>query len=239
MKTTMVLLAAGCLFLTPFAHAAAPVNNNFASSLTLVNQFLTNTVNGNNQNADKEQNEPNHAGNAGGSSVWWSWTAPVTTTVALDTIGSPIDTLLAVYTGNSVSALAPVASDDDSGGNKTSKLTFPAVAGTIYRIAVDGWNGASGNFLLHLTVVAAPPQITAQPQSQAVVPGPASVLAFRQPAPHRCPIAGVRMARLSRVQRALPMRSPMRSPRMPELTRSWSRTSLATSRALRRSSAFN
>ena len=52
--------------------------------------------------------------------------------------------MLGVYTGGSVSALTAKASDDDSGGNLTSKVSFAAVAGTVYRIAVDGYSGASG-----------------------------------------------------------------------------------------------
>ena len=47
---------------------------------------------------------------------------------------------MGVYTGSSVSSLTTVASDDDSGGNYTSKVTFNAVAGTTYQIAVDGYN---------------------------------------------------------------------------------------------------
>src|SRR5262245_43600092 len=55
------------------ARAAAPANDNFASPLVLFNTLLTNTVNANNQNGTKELGEPNHAGNAGGRSVWWMW----------------------------------------------------------------------------------------------------------------------------------------------------------------------
>jgi hypothetical protein len=44
-----------------------------------------------------------------------------------------------------------VADDDDSGGSLTSKVTFNAIAGTTYQIAVDGYNAASGNITLHVT----------------------------------------------------------------------------------------
>ena len=53
--------------------------------------------------------------------------------------------------GTSVSTLTPVASNDEvSPYNLTSALTFNAVAGTTYRIAVDGYNGLAGNVVLNL-----------------------------------------------------------------------------------------
>jgi hypothetical protein len=63
-------------------------------------------------------------------------------------MGSSFDTLLAVYTGSTVSALTRIASDDDSGGSLTSRVSFSAVAGTTYRIAVDGYGAASGSVKL-------------------------------------------------------------------------------------------
>ena len=72
-------------------------NNNFASATAISGSSATAT--GTNVGATKETGEPAHAGNAGGHSVWWTWTAPTTGTVTLDTLGSSFDTLLAVYTG--------------------------------------------------------------------------------------------------------------------------------------------
>ena len=111
------------------------------------------TVNGNNTTATKETGEPNHAGNAGGKSIWYFWTAPATGPARFHTSGSSFDTLLAVYTGNAVGALTPIASNDDNGTNLQSLVTFTAVAGTVYRIAVDGFNNgaapaASGSVVL-------------------------------------------------------------------------------------------
>lgn len=87
--------------------------------------------------AFNEQGEPLHAGQPGGSSLWYCWTASSTGIFSWDTVGSSIDTLLAVYTGNEISTLTPVASDDDSGGRGTSRLSFAASSGTAYKIAVD------------------------------------------------------------------------------------------------------
>ena len=134
-----------------FSVSAGPPNDSFANAAAFSG---TGAVIGTNVGATKEAGEPNHAGNAGGASVWWNWTAPSNADYAVSTQGSGFDTLLAVYTGPSVSSLAAVASnDDDPQGGKTSYLVMHAVAGTVYRIAVDGLNGASGQ--IALSIVAA------------------------------------------------------------------------------------
>ena len=102
-----------------------------------------------NVDASKEGGEPDHAGNDGGASVWWTWTAPATGPVTFDTLGSDFDTLLAVYTGSSVSRLTEVASNDDSGGNAWSGVRFSAQQGRAYHIAVDGWDGDTGAIVLN------------------------------------------------------------------------------------------
>ncbi len=129
--------------------AATPANDMFANRTALSGASGTDSTD-NNILATKEAGEPNHAGNAGGKSVWWKWVAPLSGQVSLDTHGSTFDTLLAVYTGTSVSALAPVASNDNDGSpNNTSGLFFQATAGVEYEIAVDGYNGASGDITLN------------------------------------------------------------------------------------------
>lgn len=136
------------------APSNAPANDNFANRIVLSGSTIT--VTGTNVNATKETGEPNHAGNTGGKSVWYSWTAPSAGTVTIDTHGSSFDTLLGVYTGSSVSALTSVAANDDDpvGGTTTSKVTFAAIAGTTYQIAVDGYGGAAGSITLNLNFVA-------------------------------------------------------------------------------------
>lgn len=138
-----------------FRATAAPANDNFGNRITITG--ATATVTGTNIGATKESGEPQHAGNRGGHSVWWSWTAPASGTLTLDTLTSNFDTLLAVYTGNAVNALTAVknGSNDDSpaGGTQTSKVTFAVTAGTVYQIAVDGYNGLVGNITMHLKLV--------------------------------------------------------------------------------------
>lgn len=103
--------------------------------------------------ATEETREPNHAGDPGGASLWYQWTAPTTGDFTFHTRGSRFDTLLAVYTGTSVSALTLVASNDDEPRCAfpcfppppvtTSSVTFRATAGTTYQIAVDGRNNGT------------------------------------------------------------------------------------------------
>ena len=126
----------------------APVNDNFASAALISGSNVV--IDTSNYGASKETGEPNHAGDAGGRSVWWKWVAPSSGQVGLTTMGSNFDTLLAVYTGTAVNALTGVASDDESGGRNTSLLTFAATAGTTYWIAVDGYFGDYG--AIHLTL---------------------------------------------------------------------------------------
>lgn len=127
-------------------------NNNFVLAQPL--SGASGSLAATNAGATREANEPSHAGDRGGRSVWYSWTAPFTGPVLFTTAGSDFDTVLAVYTGVNVSQLTPLASNDDSpysdnlGHILTSSLTFNATTGTTYRIAVDGSGGRFGNFAL-------------------------------------------------------------------------------------------
>jgi hypothetical protein len=120
----------------------------------------------------RDTGEPNHAGNAGGASVWYSWTTPSSGSVIIDTAGSSFNTLLAVYTGSTVSSLTSVASDNGSLGNGASRVIFSTTSGTTYRIAVDGNNGAMGNVVLNW-IEPTKPVFTLQPQSQTKYQGQA------------------------------------------------------------------
>src|SRR5262249_10588887 len=60
-------------------------------------------------------------------------------------------TLLGVYTGNSVSNLNVVASNNgNSRGGGVAQVNFIATAGAQYQIAVDGYNGQVGAIILNL-----------------------------------------------------------------------------------------
>lgn len=127
-----------------------PNNDHFANRIPLTGT-ATNTS-ASSLGASKEANEPDHAGNTGGKSVWWRWTAPAAGEVTIDTVGSDFDTVLAVYQGTALSNLSTneVASSDDTLTNNASAVTFTTVAGHVYQIAVDGLFGAAGTVQLNL-----------------------------------------------------------------------------------------
>ncbi len=130
-------------------------NNNFANATVMSGTSISAT--GSNVGATKEQGEPIVAANVGGKSVWYSWTAPNSGMVSLNTEGSTFDTLLGVYTGTTVNKLSLVASNDDVGfGDLTSAVAFKAVAGTTYHFVVDGYRGAAGTIKLNLSMTAPP-----------------------------------------------------------------------------------
>ena len=121
---------------------------------TFANRFSLNGASGattsSNVGATKESGEPDHAGNAGGASVWWKWSSAGMGTLTVDTAGSGFDTLLAVYTGDAVNALTPVAMNDNAPGlGSASRVSFAVQPGTQYQIAVDGYNGATGAITLN------------------------------------------------------------------------------------------
>lgn len=124
--------------------ADIPANDDFTNATVIPTAGITRDVT--NTYASKEPGEPNHAGNAGGHSVWWTWTAPALGTVSIITAGSSFTTLLGVYTGSSVSDLTVVTNSD--GINRvTGKawVTFIVTPGAQYHIALDGYNGESGD----------------------------------------------------------------------------------------------
>lgn len=128
--------------------AARPANDNFSAAITLSGN--SGSASGTNLLGTTESGEPLVLANASGHTVWWTWTAPASGQVSLDTHGSPFDTLLTVYTGNTVATLQPIAwNNDDGSSNHNSGLLFEAVSGTTYRFAVDGADGAQGSIALH------------------------------------------------------------------------------------------
>jgi hypothetical protein len=144
-----------------------PPNDNFANRIPITS--VPATVYGSNYGATKEPGEPNHAGDPGGASVWWSWTAPFSGSITISV--SPIvgdwinpgppccsggpEVALGVYTGSSVSNLIPVASSESA----LAQVCFVATAGTTYQIAVDGAGGASGAGILRL-IPTQPPSVS-------------------------------------------------------------------------------
>jgi hypothetical protein len=144
--------------------ASLPPNDSFANRtpVSAVSANASSTPIYDNTYASKEGGESNHAGNGGGHSLWWEWTALYSTPVKVFTESANVltnldfDTLLAAYSGTSLAQLTSVASNDDqSPGNHWSMVTFQAVGGNEYQIAVDGKNNATG--LFRLRIIQEPP----------------------------------------------------------------------------------
>ena len=141
-----------------FAISAAPppANDDFANALPLAGANGSTT--GASLGATKQPGEPDHC-DIGGASVWWKWTAPAAGEYRFTTAGSSFDTMLAVYTGGSLATLAKIAENDDAGdgsGAHTSAAQFPASAGAVCHIAIDGWNAEAGAIHLAWKQIAPP-----------------------------------------------------------------------------------
>src|ERR1051325_3522399 len=157
MKPLLCLFGiAGAVLFGPVSASAAPANDSFANPIELRGPIVTAT--GSNVGATKQfPGEPFIAGNFGGASVWWTWTATASGQTTIDTSGSDFNTLLGVYTGNAVNQLTTIADNIDYNGNTWSRVQFNAVAGTVYHISVDGIRTgggfgtvATGNITLHV-----------------------------------------------------------------------------------------
>jgi hypothetical protein len=123
-----------------------PANNNVADAQLITGDSGSTT--GTNQNANKEANEPNHAGATGGASVWYKWTPAGPGSCRITTLGSSFDTVLGVYTWNGTT-FNSIAQNDDTGSARTSTVVFDTLGNTTYYIAVDGYGGATGNITLN------------------------------------------------------------------------------------------
>jgi hypothetical protein len=141
----MLAVAFACLAWAP-AVLAAPANDAFGNAQSLSGP-LPIVAAGSNLDATEEAGEPGHGTffdfEPAGRSVWFSWEASYSGWVTAATCGSGFDSLLDVYTGTTLfGGLQKVARgregarfDCAPGGGQ---VTFRAVAGTIYKLRVDG-----------------------------------------------------------------------------------------------------
>ncbi len=128
-------------FLFPAAALAAPpANDNFAARQVLTGAIANSS--GTNVEATEEAGEDLRNG-LFAATVWWKWTAPASEWVRVTTEGSSFDTVVQISTGTAVDAQTLVAFNDQAPGGTgavTSSVTFQAVEGTEYNIAVGGWD---------------------------------------------------------------------------------------------------
>jgi hypothetical protein len=162
------------------ASTPKAANDNFAAATVLNGEILWNGVyaaagSGFTWNATKEAGEPAHAGNQGGASVWYAWTAPAAGSYGVTACGRFGKPLLAVYTGSAVGALTPVAADDHS----CAVLRFDASQGTTYHLAIDGKFEAGSALVgsVSINVVREPPT----PPREEAPPPPLPPFALSRP----------------------------------------------------------
>ena len=153
------------------------------------------SVSGDNTHATGQSTDPTppSARDAGGHSVWYSWTPESDGPAAMETSGGGVgrDTTLGVYTGPA-SGPVQVAGDDDSAGLH-ARVSFEATAGTRYLVAVDGFatTGGAGPFTLSWSQdprPAGPPDQMAPPQ--VAVRGTKAIVTWRAATPHGTPVTG-------------------------------------------------
>lgn len=118
-----------------------PANDNFSTATVL--SGAVGTVTSANGGATAQAGESSD-GFSATNSVWFRWSAVTNGTVTIRTGGSTFDTILCVYTGNTITALTPVGCDDNGDTNGASLISFEAVKDVIYRISVRGVNSARG-----------------------------------------------------------------------------------------------
>jgi len=166
---------------TVTTHEPTPNFGDSFANRGVVNGF-TNFVYGDSSKYTREPGEPYHNTDYGTASAWISWTAPAsgtctmtTTTNGLTGVSNLFDTVLAIYTGDVVSELAYVASNDDDataiGYTAQSRVSFSAVAGTTYQVAVDGYGAGQGGSIYFRLSLPVAPIVVEQPQPQVADPG--------------------------------------------------------------------
>lgn len=150
MKAIVSALLVGWISLLA-VQAAPPPNDPFAQPVVLTG--FPASASGTNVDATLEVGEPDPTNYLGEvqASVWYQWTATVTTNVQVNTLGSDFDTVLAVWTGSALNALGMLGDNDQFAGTDQSAVSFPAVQGRTYRIAVYGWYAYRGAILLNIT----------------------------------------------------------------------------------------
>lgn len=119
-----------------YSVVAPPPNDNFTNA-TKVPAAGSAYVE-NNRFATIETNEPFHDGDKHrAASLWWVWTPTTNTNVFLNTVGSKVDNVVAVYTGGTLTGLQPVvATNSTLTLFKPAQMSFNALAETTYYVAV-------------------------------------------------------------------------------------------------------
>jgi hypothetical protein len=132
-----------------FQIISDPINDNFQDSMILTGTIQNTRVD--TEDYTSQIGEPNHAGFFASHSAWYRWIAPTTGLYEIRTRTTTFDTILAIYTGNSIESLLLMAFNDDGYAFRfDSLISFSATKGVPYRIALDGYAGQSGRATLDI-----------------------------------------------------------------------------------------
>ncbi len=124
-------------------EAVEPANDDFAdaTSVDALPYDVTQVTGG----STTQSGEPLACADASiGRTVWFSYTPSRDGAVEISTVGSEFDTVVGVYTGSAVDALAQVGCNDDAVGNKAAVTAF-LTAGTTYHVQVGGYEDGPGS----------------------------------------------------------------------------------------------
>lgn len=123
--------------------------------------------------ATLEPGEPQPCG-AIGATIWFQIIPNTSGEFTASTSGSSFDTVLALYSGTSLSSLTPLACNDDTNG-LTSYISAPVVAGQTYYLQLGGYGGRSGYYQMSYSLSAGgtiTPTILPSPTATHAVPYP-------------------------------------------------------------------
>jgi len=132
------------VFFVAFQVFAQPTNDNFANRIQIIGTNLT--ISGSLSNATSEIGEPLINEVSSGQTAWWTWGAPSNGIVTLSVSATNFNPLLTVYTGDALSSLSLVASNNylicyEYGcgcfWRERYQTTFHVARGQVYQIAAD------------------------------------------------------------------------------------------------------
>jgi len=131
------------LLLAVPGFALADTNDSFANRIEV---FDSNTVTGSNVGATLEAGEPIPAGYTSSNyqaTLWYVFNPAAEDWYEINTVGSAIDTVLAVWTGPSLNLLQLVHVNNEAIEGKVSRIRFEGRPDTSYFISVAGRNAAA------------------------------------------------------------------------------------------------
>jgi hypothetical protein len=138
---------------------SAPGKTNSTNSVTYIiiapppNDYFTNAIKvpaagatyfTSNKRATMEVGEPAHGGvSSAAASLWWNYTPSVNTNILIDSGGSRIRSIVAVYTNSVLTNLVAVVSAVGGAGRLGPFVQFNGKAGITYHVAVASYTASS------------------------------------------------------------------------------------------------